>query len=133
MTAQAAEILDDLSTLKVLVVDDGQDFRMLTGMLIDRDERLTLIGLAGTALEMTAYLLRSEPDVVLLDWNMPDLSGHRLVAVARNLAPGATLLIHTASAISEIREAEFVGHGADGVLEKGDSLDLTESILSYFP
>ena len=132
MTAHAAETLGDLSTLGVLVVDDGQDFRMLTGMLIERDERLTVIGLAGSVLEMTEHLLRSRPDVILLDWNMPDLSGHRLVAVARNLAPAATLLIHTASAIDEIREAEFVGHGADGVLEKGDSLDLTESIFSYF-
>ena len=60
----------------VLVVDDEADMRLLVEAVIERaNEGLTVVGLAATGAEAIARWREIGPDVILLDQQMPDMTG----------------------------------------------------------
>lgn len=80
--------------IRVIVVDDHELFRRgIIGLLDDHD--IQVVGEAATAAEAIRQARELEPDVVLLDLNMPGMSGveatHRLITVA----PRSRILVLT--------------------------------------
>ncbi len=61
----------------VLVVDDDPSIRRMVGVLLG-DERYETAE-AGNAYEALEVMQKTPPDVILLDWMMPGLSGEDLV------------------------------------------------------
>ena len=81
----------------VLVVDDEVDMRLLVEAVIERaNEGLAVVGLAATGAEAIARFREINPDVILLDHQMPDMSG--LEAAAQILAerPGQRIILFSA-------------------------------------
>jgi YesN/AraC family two-component response regulator len=69
----------------VLVVDDELDIRLLLEAVIRRaNEGLTVVGSAATGLDAIEQWRETEPDVIVLDQQMPDMTG--LQAAERILA-----------------------------------------------
>jgi CheY-like chemotaxis protein len=68
---------------QVLVVDDDDDLRGLVGDLL-RDEEFTVIEAANGRVALD-YLLRTTttPSLILLDLNMPVMTGRQMVAALR--------------------------------------------------
>ncbi|MBI2754019.1 MAG: response regulator [Betaproteobacteria bacterium] len=64
--------------LRVVLVDDHPLFRKGLAELLDRDGRVRVVGIAGTAVEARA-LLSGGPDVVLADLHMPGEGGLELM------------------------------------------------------
>lgn len=95
--------------IEVLIVDD--DFmvaRIHTGF-VERTPGFTVSGVAktgGEALEMAARL---QPDLVLLDVYLPDISGLDLLSDLREAAPEVDVLV-----ISAAREADTVRRALRG-------------------
>lgn len=61
--------------IRVLVVDDHAIVRAGVANVIDDDPGLTVVGEAGDGYEAIAFVARRQPDVVLMDVNMPRLNG----------------------------------------------------------
>jgi two-component system, chemotaxis family, protein-glutamate methylesterase/glutaminase len=61
--------------VRVMVVDDSAVVRTLVGRWIDDEPGLQLVGSARTGREALIQLDRADPDVVILDIEMPDLDG----------------------------------------------------------
>ena len=72
------------SSIRVLVVDDHRTFAELLIGAFSREHDLTSVGWAGTVEEGTAAALELRPDVVVLDYHLPDGTG--LAAAARIFA-----------------------------------------------
>ena len=88
----------------VLVVDDEADMRLLVEAVIERaNEGLTVAGLAATGAEAIARCREIDPDVVLLDHQMPDMTG--LDAAEQILAerPDQRIILFSAFLDAEIR------------------------------
>ena len=102
-------------TMKVLIADDDQTIRaLLVDMLVELGHAVVAAANGAEAVELCA---REQPDVVILDFLMPKLSGlDALKAMrARGLAMPAVLL----TAISDASMREMDGFEApDAVLEK---------------
>ena len=102
-------------TMKVLIADDDQTIRaLLFDMLVELGHAVVAAANGAEAVELCA---REQPDVVILDFLMPKLSGlDALKAMrARGLAMPAVLL----TAISDASMREMDGFEApDAVLEK---------------
>ena len=83
---------------KVLIVDDHADFRAAARTLLE-SEGFAVVGEAATGSEAIAAAERLEPEIVLLDVQLPDLDGF---AVAERLAsmsaPCAVVLISSREA-----------------------------------
>ena len=95
--------------IEVLVVDD--DFmvaRIHTGF-VERTPGFTVTGVAHTGAEALAAAERLQPDLVLLDVYLPDVSGLDLLGALREAAPEVDVLV-----ISAAREADTVRRALRG-------------------
>ncbi len=108
--------------IRVLVVDDHPIVRQgLVSVLGDEDD-LEVVGEAGSGREALARVQRLQPDVVLLDLEMPDLDGVAAIPQLLALRPGLGILVFTAYDTDE-RVIGAVRAGARGYLLKGASAE----------
>ncbi|MFU8774064.1 MAG: response regulator transcription factor, partial [Anaerolineales bacterium] len=61
--------------LKIVVVDDHALFRAGLVSLLSQFEEFIIVGEAGDGLEALSVVQNTNPDVVLLDINMPRMGG----------------------------------------------------------
>lgn len=103
--------------IRVLVVDDHAVLRSGLQLLLEREQGLTFAGDAATAEEALRCLERTEPDIVLLDLQMPGMGGLEATKRIRDRRPGVRVLV-----LSMFDEADDVRRafaaGADGYLVK---------------
>jgi two-component system response regulator NreC len=62
-------------TIKLLLVDDHEVVRSGLRMLLENEADVEIVGEAGTASEAVKAVVRLNPNVVLMDIGLPDLSG----------------------------------------------------------
>lgn len=61
--------------IDVVLADDHQIFRQGLRQLLEAEEDIRVVGEAGDGLTLQEVVLRRQPDVVLMDLNMPELDG----------------------------------------------------------
>ena len=61
--------------IKILVADDNRDFCDIIVEYIDKQHDMEVVGVANDGLEAVDIILKTEPDVVILDIIMPHLDG----------------------------------------------------------
>lgn len=61
--------------VQVLIADDHPVFRSGLRALLATDAAVTVVGEASTGVEVVAATAREQPDVVVMDLNMPELDG----------------------------------------------------------
>lgn len=106
-----------MDRIKVLLVDDHTLFRDGMKALLSRQESVEIIGEAGSGAEGIKKALELEPDVVLMDLNMPDMTGIEAIKKILDVKPDTKILMLT---VSEDDEDLFnaVRAGAMGYLLK---------------
>ncbi len=108
--------------IRVLVVDDHPIVRQGLVSVLGDEEDLEVVGEAGSGREAVARVQRLQPDVVLLDLEMPDLDGVEAIPQLLGLRPGLGILVFTAYDTDE-RVLGAVRAGARGYLLKGASAE----------
>ncbi len=83
---------EDSDRKSVLIVDDHPITRDGLAALLGREPGLRVSGQAGTAKAALEELAREEPDLVLLDLNLPDKDGLELLKDIRALHPSVPVL-----------------------------------------
>ncbi|OKP90454.1 DNA-binding response regulator [Paenibacillus helianthi] len=73
-----------MSTLKVLIVDDHQLVRDGLKLIVETNERFVIIGEAENGQVALRLIEELKPDVILLDLNMPVMSGMETMAALSN-------------------------------------------------
>jgi two-component system, NarL family, nitrate/nitrite response regulator NarL len=119
--------------IKVLVVDDHPVVRKGLQSCLARQERLRIVGEAADGPEAVRCTRELEPDVVLLDIDLPGLSGLEVTQILRKEAPKVKILV-----LSVHTNKEYVFRilqaGAHGYVSKEASpdelLDAIESVAS---
>jgi DNA-binding NarL/FixJ family response regulator len=106
------------STLQLLVADDSQPFRTGLAALIASVEGMVVTGNATDGDEAIALAVELQPDVVLMDLNMPGRNGIEATRAIVSAAPHIAVLILT---MHEDSESVFaaIQAGARGYLVKG--------------
>jgi len=115
--------------LRLVVVDDHALFRRgLVGLLTDMPD-FRVVGEAGNGREAVPMIQTTQPDVVLLDVNMPEMDGIQTVEVLRKMKLPLHILMLTISQ----QDDDLMGAirmGADGYLLKNtEPEDLRKAIL----
>ncbi len=109
-------------TVRVLVVDDHPAFRRALTSALNMVEGFEVAGEAGGGVAACEGADRLEPDVILMDLSMPDLSGIDAMKVIHQTKPDLPVVILTAHADPGV-EREAREAGASGFLAKGIGLD----------
>jgi len=87
---------------RIVVADDHEPTRVLLRTLIQL-EGMQLVGEAEDGNGAVALALEHEPDVVLLDVNMPGLDGLAAAQMIRVSRPRIRLLLHTGEPLETAR------------------------------
>jgi len=87
--------------IRVLLVDDHALFRSGIKLLLQRHDDFEVVGEAGDGLEGAKRAKQLSPDVVLLDLNMPGISGREALALILGDAPDTHVLMLTVSEDSD--------------------------------
>jgi DNA-binding NarL/FixJ family response regulator len=109
-------------TVRVLVVDDHPAFRKALTSALNMVEGFEVAGEAGGGVAACEGADQLEPDVILMDLSMPDLSGIDAMKVIHESKPDMPVVILTAHADPGV-EREAREAGASGFLAKGIGLD----------
>jgi DNA-binding NarL/FixJ family response regulator len=105
-----------------MVVDDHPIVRQgLVGVLEDEAD-LEVVGAFGSAREAIGHVRRLQPDVVLLDLEMPELDGVEAIPLLLREKESLAILVFTAYDTEE-RVLGALRGGAKGYLLKGASSD----------
>ena len=102
--------------LRILVVEDHAPFRELTCMVLERRVELQTIE-AADGLEAVQKAEALQPDLILLDINLPRMHGFEVAKQIRRLAPDARVHFMSQESSSDVvREALRLG--ARGYIQK---------------
>jgi DNA-binding NarL/FixJ family response regulator len=120
-----------MSVTKVLVVDDSRTFAESVDTLLADDPRIEVVGIAGDGNEAVGLAERLQPDLVLMDIEMPRLDGVAATREIRERCPGARVVMLTGRRErSDELDSEWAG--AIGFLRKDElaSPHLADSLLA---
>jgi len=103
--------------VRLLLVDDHEVVRSGLRMLLDSEQDVQIVGEAGTAEEALRAVQELEPDVVLMDIGLPDMSGIEAATRIREIRPQVAVVALT---IHEDKEYFFrmLDAGASGYVPK---------------
>ena len=101
-------------SISILLVDDHNLFRSGVRQLLQREEDLCIVAEAADGLEGLKRAKALRPDVILLDLNMPGLSGLETLHLLTQDVPQSKVVILTVS-----EEAEELGEALMPVRVRG--------------
>ncbi|NQW16293.1 MAG: response regulator transcription factor [Chloroflexi bacterium] len=110
----------DIVNIRVMVADDHAIIREALEAAISRSQGLELVGQASSGSEAIGMCRSLQPDVIVMDLRLGDMSGISAVAQIRADSPQTKVLVFTSSK----GEADVTGAieaGARGYLLKGSS------------
>ncbi|MGM0824313.1 MAG: two-component system response regulator NarL [Pseudomonadota bacterium] len=107
--------VDPIAT--IMVIDDHPLLRRGVRQLLDMEDDLQLIYETGSPQEGIQQAVTLEPDMLLLDMNMPDMSGLETLKHLRDAGYGGRIIMYTVSD-QEDDVVDALRGGADGYLLK---------------
>lgn len=104
-------------TIRILLIDDHALFRSGVRLLLQRQPDFDVVGEAADGIEGIKRAKAFQPDVILLDLNMPGLSGlETLKLLAQDASAAAVLILTVSEEADELSQA--MRDGAAGFLIK---------------
>lgn len=105
-----------------MIVEDQATIREMLVVVLSQMPEFEIVAQAASFDEAWEQLLRTEPDVVVLDWAFPGGGGSTFLAAVRAERLRCRVLVLTGNTSEEmVREA--LSLGARGVFEKGGNLE----------
>jgi len=114
--------------VRVLVVDDHPAFRKALTSALRMVDDIEVAGEAGGGVAACEEATSLEPDVILMDLSMPDLSGIDAMKKIHETNPDLPVVILTAHADDGVERAAREA-GASGFLAKGTGLHELVEVL----
>ncbi|GED71283.1 histidine kinase [Brevibacillus reuszeri] len=125
-------VLPQEKTIRILLVDDQPIIRESLQLILQQQQDMHVVGLAGTGQEAIDMIPAEKPDVVLLDIRMPGLDGQSTLRAIREQWPSIRVIMVTS--IEEASQAaDTLKNGANSYLLKSVSpVELVEAIRMVY-
>jgi len=105
---------------RVLIVDDKPDIRSIVATRLRIEPAFEVVGEAANGAEAMARVGELKPHVMILDLQMPVMSGEEVIPILRSLAPELRIVVFSAYAGAERRLS--VAEQPDAEIRKGTGL-----------
>jgi DNA-binding NarL/FixJ family response regulator len=118
--------------IRIAVFDDSEDQRLSFKYLIGMQSDMSLVGIFENAVNAIETLRRCKPDIILMDIEMPGISGIEAVRQIKEKMPNAVILMQTIfDEDSTIFDA--IKAGASGyLLKKSSPVKIIDSIREAY-
>ncbi|MEP7291065.1 MAG: response regulator transcription factor [Chloroflexota bacterium] len=103
--------------MDIILADDQVEVREALRCALEDQADMHLVSEATSAVELLAHLALRCPDLVLLDWELPGMSGVELMAQAREVCPTLKLI---ALSVRPEACAQATRSGVECFVSKGD-------------
>ena len=112
------------SPIKVMVVDDTVHVRRMLRNMLELDG-FVVVAEAGSGQEALDAIVGADPDVVVIDYKMPDADGIETAARIRGMRAEQVMILYTAFVNPEL-EQQARAVGVSVVLGKVEGLESLE-------
>jgi two-component system nitrate/nitrite response regulator NarL len=109
-----------LLQVRTFVVDDFSSFRRRVCWMLEENPQVRLIGEAADGAEAVQKAVEFQPDLILLDSDLPKLSGIEAARQIRKVVPKSKILFVSQDSNPEVVQAAFQ-LGARGYVIKSDA------------
>jgi len=106
-----------LPPVRVMLVDDHRMFAESLSRLLAEEEGIEVLGIATTGAEAVKKAEKLSPNVVLVDYQIPDMDGVAVAAAIKTQAPHTMIVMLTGSADDRVLLAAIEA-GCSGFLTK---------------
>ncbi|MDH5606212.1 MAG: response regulator [Anaerolineae bacterium] len=114
--------MTDGNKIRVIIVDDIAETRENIRKLLQFDADVEVVGVAETGAEGIKVAVETDPDVVLMDINMPDMDGITATEKIRSRMPSVQVVILSVQSDSNYLRRAMVA-GANDFLTKPPDVD----------
>lgn len=111
----------------IYIIDDNPFVREALVMLIEEEPDLEVCGVVGTAAEALDAIPRLRPDLVLVDYSLPEMTGVELIKHVLSRDPNQRSAVLSGHPESDYARLAFAA-GATAYIVKGGSVPLLEGI-----
>lgn len=84
-----------MDKIKIVIIDDHKMIREGLQQLLELDGEISVIGQAGDGYDGLSLIESTNPDVILLDINMPNMNGLEMLTELKKFKPDSRVLILT--------------------------------------
>ncbi len=124
--------------VRILIVDDNPTVRRYLRAVLEQQDSWRVTGEARTGSEALQRVVESPPDIVVLDYRMPDSNGVDVAKQIAEMLPNVPILMVTLHLSKQLAEAaKEVGiRGACAKQDIGSVVEAVDVLLherTYFP
>jgi DNA-binding NarL/FixJ family response regulator len=121
------------TTISIVIADNSELYREMLKMVIEVFPGLEVLGAVGDGCEVLEIVAARQPQLVLVDLQLPGLNGLQSLALIREYHPATRVIIITSEDSDDVR-AICLAQGADGVISKRRlHQELRRGIAEVFP
>ena len=114
--------------IRVAVVDDHPAIRAGLAMVLDDEPDMSHVGGAASVAEVEHLMYGTQPDVVILDYHLPDGNGLDVARAIKAAVPAPKIVLYSAYADASFVVPGLIA-GVDGIVNKsGQTHELFEAI-----
>ena len=118
-----------MAALRLLIVDDVDQVRQDLRMLLDLSGEVEVVGEAANGQEAIRQAESLQPEVILMDMEMPVLNGYEAARIIKIHNPACRIIALTVHDYALARQ-KALQCGADAFIVKGEPVDvLVKTIL----
>lgn len=118
--------------IRIVLVDDHAVLRAGLTALLNAEADMTVVGEAGDGATSLHVVAEHQPDVVLLDINMPNMSGLEALTELRKVAPKSRILVLTMHDEQTYLRQVLAQGGAGYVLKQAADSELLTAIRTVY-
>jgi DNA-binding NarL/FixJ family response regulator len=120
------------ASIRVLIVDDHALFAEALTTLLERNERIDVVGSATTGADAIDQALMKQADVVVMDVGMPGVDGLETTRRLRTIKPETRVIVLTGLSDSDL-EQRAADAGASALLTKGAAdREVVDAIVAVY-
>jgi two-component system response regulator NreC len=120
------------SQIRILITDDHAVLRAGLAALLNAESDLVVVGEAADGSECLRVAQSLQPDVILLDINMPGVNGLEALPMLRQVAPNSRVLVLTMHDDSTYLRQVLRAGGAGYVLKQAADKELLSAIRTVY-
>jgi len=111
---------------RILIADDHESVLRGVRVMLEAHEDWSVCGEAVNGYEAITKAVELRPDLIVLDFAMPDLDGLQTADEISKLLPGVQIVLHTIHGADVVLEANR--HGISRVIQKAKSGALVSAV-----